>query len=83
MAAITQTDADKAGISHVRYKFTGATNDVYGVLLGSIGIIIGDGDPNGEITAPLGSFFIKNTAGAGALWINTDGSSAWISAIIA
>jgi len=75
MAAITQTDSDKAGISPVRTKFTGVTNDVYGVMLGSIAIIIGTGSPNGEITAPIGSEFTDKTGGN--KYRNTDGGTTW------
>jgi len=77
MAAIVQTDADKAGISPVRVEVTGVTNNVYGIRLGSIYIIIGDGDPNGELTAPLGSIFLRNTTAAGNLYRNSDGGTTW------
>jgi len=77
MAAITQTDADKAGISPVRVKVTGVTNDVYGIKFASIYFIVGDGDPNGELTAPIGSVFFRKTAAAGNIYKNTDGATAW------
>lgn len=40
-------------------------------------ITAGTGDPNGSITAPIGS--IRLQTDTGALWQNTDGSTAWSS----
>jgi len=76
---ITQTDADRAGISPVRVKITCATssNEIYGIKKGSIYEITGDGDPNGELTAPISSIFHRKTAATGKLYVNTDGASAW------
>jgi len=75
MAIITQTDADKAGISPVRVEVTGATNNVYGIRLGSVYIIMGNGDPNGELTAPIGSWFINTNDGT--IKRNTNGGTTW------
>jgi len=71
MAAITQTDADKAGISPVRVKVTSVTANAAGsytyimaIRLGAIYLIQGTGTPNDELYAPMGSIFIDKTAGA-------------------
>jgi len=65
MAAIVQTDLDKSCVSFIRYKAkTVSGTSCYGVQIGSIVLFQGNGDPNGEIYAPMGSFFVNNISHA-------------------
>ncbi len=70
--AITQTKTNKAGDSPVS---TETTEGVFMQLEGAIKKGQGTGDPNGLITAPIGSRWTDVTTGT--IWRNTDASTAW------
>jgi len=70
--AVTQTTANKAGISNISQ----ADSDGYYYLpFGDARLYVGTGTPNAIITAPAGSLYIER--GAGKLYINTDASTTW------
>lgn len=46
-------------------------------------IYTGTGNPDGVLTAPLGSLWIDNTSTAGAYYINTNGLTEWFSLAMA
>ena len=46
---------------------------------GGLKIVVYNGDPNGHVTAPIGSLCL-NSAGSGVadrLWLNTDAGTTW------
>ena len=73
--AITQAKQDKAADTVVA-TLTSVSEDVYMKQQGSIKIGLGTGDPNGLLTAPIGSKWTDVTTGI--LWINSDASTAWV-----
>ncbi len=72
MAAPTQTDANKKGLSMV-----GIETDEGVTMFAFLGVLIGagTGTPNGEVTADQGSLFIE--VGGPDLYQNTDGGTTW------
>ena len=72
--AITQTAADYTGFGNVTTK---DADGYYYTTLGSIRLYCGSGSPHTIITAPIGSLYIRNDAGAVNLYINTNASTTW------
>jgi hypothetical protein len=72
--AVTQTTADKGGISPIATADATAST-YYGIKWGSIILYQGTGSPNAVITAPIGSMYVE--LGAGKLYINTDAGTTW------
>jgi len=70
--AVTQTNADSAGLSPISYK---DSNGYWYLQLGSIRLYVGTGSPDTIITAPEGSLYVRNDVAA--LHLNTTGAAVW------
>ena len=75
MAAIVHDADDKHGLSNITVTAKGATADIECLKLGAIYFCQGNGDPNGEITAPMGSIFVNTNDGT--IKYNNDASTSW------
>lgn len=67
-----------SGVTNGSSNWHGIANTRITIANG-LAVTSGDGDPNGVVEAPQGSFYL-NTAGNGTqnrAWINTDGGTAW------
>lgn len=72
--AVTQTNADCAGMSPISYK---DSDGYWYTQIGSIRIYIGSGSPDAVITAPWGSLYCQKDAATYTWWANVDGATEW------
>lgn len=75
LGAVTQTSSNKSGLSLIAHAATGETTDVHMFKFGGIYIGYGTGDPNTEITAPIGSMYTD--VSNGKVYKNTNAATAW------
>lgn len=76
IAASLVADDNVSAVAQITPRVNGGAASVRMAISGNvIDVIVGTGDPNGLASAPIGSpFFQTDTA---ALWLNTDGATAW------
>jgi len=70
--AVSQTTANKAGISNISQA---DSDGYYYTPFADVRIYVGTGSPHTIITAPIGSLFIER--GSGVLYINTNAGTTW------